>query len=92
MKRQFPLYRAEFNLFNWRTSGEEVADEEWNVVEQNFPLTSNNELTLDGFLTLHQMEAEDNQGDPRELRVTVQVEKSLRMLFIFPMSYFQKHR
>ena len=42
------------------------------VVEQNFPL-HNNELTLDGFLTLHQMEAEDNQGDPRELRVTVQV-------------------
>ena len=50
-----------------------MADEEWNVVEQNFPLTSNKELTLDGFLTLHQMEAEDNQGDPRELRVTVQV-------------------
>jgi len=65
------LSRAEFNLFNWRTSGEEVADEEWQVVEQNFPL-HNNELTLDGFLTLHQMEAEDNQGDPRELRVTVQ--------------------
>lgn len=65
------LSRAEFNLFNWRTSGEEVADEEWNVVEQNFPLR-NNELTLDGFLTLHQMEAEDNEGDPRELRVTVQ--------------------
>ena len=42
------------------------------MVEQNFPL-HNNELTLDGFLTLHQMEAEDNQGDPRELRVTVQV-------------------
>ena len=66
------FFRAEFNLFNWRTSGEEVADEEWNVVEQNFPLR-NNELTLDGFLTLHQMEAEDNEGDPRELRVTVQV-------------------
>jgi len=65
------LSRAEFNLFNWRTSGEEVADEEWQVVEQNFPL-HNNELTLDGFLTLHQMEAEDNQGDPTELRVTVQ--------------------
>ena len=73
-----PPSRAEFNLFNWRTSGEEVADEEWNVVEQNFPLTSNNELTLDGFLTLHQMEAEDNQGDPRELRVTVQVCQSLK--------------
>ena len=65
------LSRAEFNLFNWRTSGEEVADEEWRVVEDNFPL-KDGELTLDGFLTLHQMEAEDNAGDPRELRVTVQ--------------------
>ena len=30
------LSRAEFNLFNWRTSGEEVAEEEWQVGEQNF--------------------------------------------------------
>jgi len=65
------LSRTEFNLFNWRTSGEEVADEEWTVVEENFPL-KNGELTLDGFLTLHQMEAEDNDGDPSELKVTVQ--------------------
>ena len=62
--------RTEFNLFNWRTSGEEVSDEEWNVVEENFPLLEG-ELTLEGFLTLHQMEAEDNDGDDRELRVTV---------------------
>ena len=27
------LNRNEFNLFNLRTSGEEVADEEWEVVE-----------------------------------------------------------
>ena len=27
------LSREEFNLFNVRTSGEEVADEEWEVVE-----------------------------------------------------------
>jgi len=65
------LSRKEFNLFNWRTSGEEVADEEWAVVEENFPL-KNGELTLDGFLTLHQMEAEDNNGDASELNVTVQ--------------------
>lgn len=65
------LSRREFNLFNWRTSGEEVADEEWAVVEENFPL-KNGELTLDGFLTLHQMEAEDNDGEPSELKVTVQ--------------------
>ena len=30
------LSRAEFNLFNWRTSGEEVADEEWQGGGQNF--------------------------------------------------------
>ena len=65
------LSRTEFNLFNWRTSGEEVADEEWTVVEENFPL-KNGELTLDGFLTLHHMEAEDNDGDPSELKVTVE--------------------
>jgi len=64
------LSRKEFNLFNWRTSGEEVADEEWNVVEENFPLVSG-ELTLEGFLALHQMEAEDNDGDDTELWVTV---------------------
>lgn len=27
------LSRQEFNLFNWRTSGEEVADDEWAVVQ-----------------------------------------------------------
>ena len=64
-------FRTEFNLFNWRTSGEEVSDDEWNVVVENFPL-KDGELTLDGFLTLHQMEAEDNDGDDAELRVTLQ--------------------
>ena len=29
------MSRNEFNLFNIRTSGEEVADEEWQVVEGN---------------------------------------------------------
>ena len=65
------LSRTEFNLFNWRTSGEEVSDEEWGVVVENFPL-KHGELTLDGFLTLHQMEAEDNAGDETELRVTLE--------------------
>ena len=64
------LSRTEFNLFNWRTSGEEVSDEEWAVVVDNFPL-KDGELTLDGFLTLHQMEAEYNGGDETELRVTL---------------------
>ena len=64
------LSRQEFNLFNWRTSGEEVQDEEWKVVQDNFEL-ANGELTLAGFLRLHQMEAEDNSGDSAELWVTL---------------------
>jgi len=65
------LSRQEFNLFNWRTSGEEVQDEEWRVVQDNFDLINGDELTLKGFLRLHQMEAEDNSGDSAELWVTL---------------------
>ena len=67
----FISYRQEFNLFNWRTSGEEVQNEEWKVVQDNFDLTLKGELTLAGFLRLHQMEAEDNCGDSAELWVTL---------------------
>ena len=56
------LSRTEFNLFNWRTSGEEVQDDEWEVVKDNFAL-ENGELSLEGFMQLHQMEAEDNGGE-----------------------------
>lgn len=45
-------------------------DDEWKVLEENFSLTDH-ELTLDGFLQLHQMEAEDNGGDCAELWVTL---------------------
>ena len=41
------------------------------MVVENFPLVSG-ELTREGFITLHTMEAEDNGGDERELRVTLQ--------------------
>ena len=58
-------------MFNWRTSGEEVQNEEWKVVQDNFDLTLKGELTLAGFLRLHQMEAEDNCGDSAELWVTL---------------------
>ena len=64
------LSRQEFNLFNWRTSGEEVQDEEWRVVRENFDLVEG-ELTLGGFMQLHQMEAEDSSGDSAELWVTL---------------------
>ena len=48
------LSRTEFNLFNWRTSGEEVQDDEWQVVKDNFGM-KNGELTMEGFLQLHQV-------------------------------------
>ena len=48
------LSRTEFNLFNWRTSGEEVQDDEWQVVKDNFSM-KNGELTMEGFLQLHQV-------------------------------------
>ena len=39
-------------------------------MEENFSL-KNGELTLEGFLQLHQMEAEDNGGDSAELWITL---------------------
>ncbi|CAC5419582.1 EF-hand calcium-binding domain-containing protein 7 [Mytilus coruscus] len=44
------MSRKEFNLFNIRTSGEEVADEEWQVVEDRIDL-EDGEITKAGFST-----------------------------------------
>ena len=60
------LNRQEFNLYNWRTSGEEVQDDEWEVVHHNFDVEGD-ELTLNGFLALHQLEASDNGGEADHL-------------------------
>ncbi|KAK4294144.1 hypothetical protein Pmani_033212 [Petrolisthes manimaculis] len=65
------LNRQEFNLYNWRTSGEEVQDDEWSVVQSNFEV-QDGELTLGGFLALHQLEAEDNGGDSDDLWVSLE--------------------
>ncbi|ESO92370.1 hypothetical protein LOTGIDRAFT_216859 [Lottia gigantea] len=64
------LSREEFNLFNLRTSGEEVADDEWNVVEENVELRDG-EITKKGFIRLNEMEAEDNNGETDDLWVTL---------------------
>ena len=37
-------------------------NDEWKVVQENFELTNQGELSLNGFLQLHLMEAEDNCG------------------------------
>ncbi|XP_078658138.1 EF-hand calcium-binding domain-containing protein 7-like isoform X2 [Branchiostoma floridae x Branchiostoma belcheri] len=64
------LSREEFNLFQVRTSGEEVDDEAWEVVEENFELKKG-ELTRKGFTDLNLMEAQDSEGDTEELWVTL---------------------
>ncbi|KAK6188869.1 hypothetical protein SNE40_004959 [Patella caerulea] len=64
------LSRQEFNMFNLRSSGEEVADDEWNVVEENVEL-EDGEITKKGFIRLNEMEAEDNGGDAEDLWVTL---------------------
>ena len=39
-----------------------LQNDEWKVVQDNFELTKTGELSLNGFLQLHLMEAEDNCG------------------------------
>lgn len=48
----------------------QVTDEEWAVLEVNFPLEGG-ELGLEAFLALHQLEAQAGEGDQTELAVTV---------------------
>ncbi|CAL1545221.1 unnamed protein product [Lymnaea stagnalis] len=64
------LSREEFNWYNLRTSGEEVADEEWQVVEDNIEL-ERGEITRPGFIKLNEMEADDNDGDTDDLWITL---------------------
>ncbi|RUS84254.1 hypothetical protein EGW08_008006 [Elysia chlorotica] len=64
------LSRDEFNWFNQRTSGEDIADDEWQVVEDNIELEQG-EITRAGFIKLNEMEADDNEGDTDDLWITV---------------------
>ncbi|KAM9324654.1 EF-hand calcium-binding domain-containing protein 7 [Gastrophryne carolinensis] len=65
------LSLQEYNFFELRTSGEKCDDEAWEVCKENFE-TKKNELTRKGFLDLHIMEANDREGDPSDLWVTLQ--------------------
>ena len=47
-------YQSNFKIFQ---------NDEWKVVQDNFELTNQEELSLNGFLQLHLMEAEDNCGN-----------------------------
>ncbi|KAM8930454.1 EF-hand calcium-binding domain-containing protein 7 [Pelodytes ibericus] len=65
------LSLEEYNFFELRTSGENCDEEAWEVCKENFE-TNKNELTRQGFLDLNLMEANDREGDPTDLWVTLQ--------------------
>lgn len=60
------LSREEFNLYNVRTGDETVTDDEWRVVSENFSM-NHGELTIKGFVELHQLEAKDTEGDTDDM-------------------------
>ncbi|XP_035295669.1 EF-hand calcium-binding domain-containing protein 7 isoform X1 [Cricetulus griseus] len=60
----------EYNFFELRTSGEKCDEDAWAVCRENFD-TKKNELTKQGFMDLHLMEANDREGDPLDLWVTL---------------------
>ncbi|MGH0140905.1 UNVERIFIED_CONTAM: hypothetical protein FKN15_073026 [Acipenser sinensis] len=75
------LSLEEYNFFEQRTSGEKCDEEAWAVCKVNETLglfhkenfdTKKNELTRQGFMKLNLMEANDQEGDSRDLWVTLE--------------------
>ncbi|XP_027392833.1 EF-hand calcium-binding domain-containing protein 7 isoform X2 [Bos indicus x Bos taurus] len=64
------LSLEEYNFFELRTSSEKCDEDAWAVCRENFD-TKKNELTRQGFMDLNLMEANDREGDPRDLWVTL---------------------
>ncbi|ROL48880.1 EF-hand calcium-binding domain-containing protein 7 [Anabarilius grahami] len=65
------LSLEEYNFFEQRTSGEKCDEDAWAICKENFD-TQKNELTRQGFLELNLMEANDREGDPRDLWLTLE--------------------
>ncbi|MBN3302278.1 EFCB7 protein, partial [Amia calva] len=65
------LSLEEYNFFEQRTSGEKCDEEAWAVCRENFD-TKKNQLTRQGFMELNLMEANDREGDPTDLWVTLE--------------------
>ncbi|XP_051867344.1 EF-hand calcium-binding domain-containing protein 7 [Pristis pectinata] len=61
----------EYNFFELRTSGEKCDSEAWAMCRENFD-TKKNQLTRQGFMELNLMEANDREGDPGDLWVTLE--------------------
>ncbi|XP_063057873.1 EF-hand calcium-binding domain-containing protein 7 isoform X2 [Engraulis encrasicolus] len=65
------LSLEEYNLFEERTSGEKCDEDAWTVCKENFE-TKKNMLTRQGFMELNLMEANDREGDTRDLWITLE--------------------
>jgi hypothetical protein len=61
------ISRAEFDLFQECANDDVGDDDTWQVVKENFEMTEDEEITLQGFYTLHQMTANDSEGGVEEL-------------------------
>uniref|UniRef100_A0A8C2KXB9 EF-hand calcium-binding domain-containing protein 7 n=1 Tax=Cyprinus carpio TaxID=7962 RepID=A0A8C2KXB9_CYPCA len=80
------LSLEEYNFFEQRTSGEKCDEDAWAICKENFD-TRKNELTRQGFLELNLMEANDREGDPRDLWLTLEAmgyNRSLEMVEACP--------
>lgn len=65
------LSREEFDLFQMKSGGEQCDDDAWEIMKENFEM-KDDEITLKGFLDLNMMEAQDSDGDPNDLWVTLE--------------------
>lgn len=55
------LSKAEFNLYNWRTSGMEMKDEDWENLSKKLGI-QDDEMSLAQFIQLHLLEAKNGES------------------------------
>lgn len=65
------LSREEFDLFQFKSGGDLCDDDAWEIMKDNFEM-EDDEITLKGFLDLNMMEAQDADGDPNDLWLTLE--------------------
>ncbi len=51
----------EFNLYNWRTSGQQIKESDWKLMEKSVPFVKN-EMTREAFLQIHLNEAKSGKS------------------------------
>lgn len=65
------LSREEFDFFQMKSGGEQCDDDAWEIMKENFEM-QDDEISLKGFLDLNMMEAQDADGDPNDLWLTLE--------------------